>query len=177
MMSDRSSGAHACISVISYELFMCVSVSIGAPSCVMARAISNGQGSLGCCMKASKLERAVKRHASCKALQEDFLGSASFLTETSVRSPRKLFIFIICKNVFRIKVSKKEIHLISKQEALFLGLSAQDLGLGLVTPTTPTDQSASMFSQKPPERSPDQIPPRSSSNSDATRNTLQAQRK
>ena len=34
-------------------------------------------------------------------------SSASFLTEISVSSPRKLFIFIIFKNIFWIKVSKK----------------------------------------------------------------------
>ena len=34
-------------------------------------------------------------------------GSASFLAEISLRSPRRLFIFIIQKYIFRIKVSKK----------------------------------------------------------------------
>ena len=33
--------------------------------------------------------------------------SASFLAEISVRSPRKLFIYIIYKHIFWIKVSKK----------------------------------------------------------------------
>ena len=34
-------------------------------------------------------------------------GSAYFLAETSVRSPRKIIIFIIYKNIFWIKVSNK----------------------------------------------------------------------
>ena len=34
------------------------------------------------------------------------VSSASFLAEISVRSPRKLFIFIILKNIFWLKVSK-----------------------------------------------------------------------
>ena len=34
-------------------------------------------------------------------------ASASFLAELSLRSPRKLIIFIIYKNIFWIKVSKK----------------------------------------------------------------------
>ena len=45
-------------------------------------------------------------------------SSASFLAEVSVRSPRKLFIFIIYRNIFRIKLSKKTFHLILKKEAL-----------------------------------------------------------
>ena len=36
-------------------------------------------------------------------------SSASVLAKTSVRSPRKLFMFIILKNIFWIKVSKKNI--------------------------------------------------------------------
>ena len=35
--------------------------------------------------------------------------SASFLAEISVRPPRKIFIFIIPKNIFWIKVSKKKL--------------------------------------------------------------------
>ena len=42
-------------------------------------------------------------------------SSASFLAELSVSSPRKLFIFIIYKNVFRIKSSKKIFYLILKK--------------------------------------------------------------
>ena len=34
------------------------------------------------------------------------VSSASFLAELSVRSPRKLIVFIILKNIFWIKVSK-----------------------------------------------------------------------
>ena len=37
-------------------------------------------------------------------------ASASFLAEISVSSSRKLFIFIIYKNIFRIKVSKKQLN-------------------------------------------------------------------
>ena len=37
----------------------------------------------------------------------DINTSEVFLAEILLRSPRKLFIFIICKNDFRIKVSKK----------------------------------------------------------------------
>ena len=45
-------------------------------------------------------------------------SSASFSAELSVSSPRKLFIFIISKNIFWIKVSKKTFYLILKKEAL-----------------------------------------------------------
>ena len=48
------------------------------------------------------------------------LTSASVLAEISVRSPQKLFIFIIQKNLFRIEVSGKICHLILKKEALAL---------------------------------------------------------
>ena len=48
------------------------------------------------------------------------LLSASFLAEISVRSLRKIFIFIIYKYIFRVKVSKKIFHLILKKEALSL---------------------------------------------------------
>ena len=44
--------------------------------------------------------------------------SAFFLAETSVSSPRKLFIFIIQINIFWIKVSKKLLKLNLKKEAL-----------------------------------------------------------
>ena len=37
------------------------------------------------------------------------VSSASFLAELSVRSPRKLFIFIIYKNVSWMKVSKNKL--------------------------------------------------------------------
>ena len=53
-------------------------------------------------------------------------GSASFLAELSVRSPRKLVIFIIYKNIFWIKVSKKYFNLILKKEALCDGLSLRN---------------------------------------------------
>ena len=47
----------------------------------------------------------------CVAADEGWLkstpSSASFLAETSVSTPRKSFIIIICKNSFWIKVSKK----------------------------------------------------------------------
>ena len=46
--------------------------------------------------------------------------SASFLAEISIRSPRKIFIFIIYKNVFWIKVSRKVCDLILKTEALVI---------------------------------------------------------
>ena len=46
------------------------------------------------------------------------LYSASFLAEISVGSPQKLYIFIIYKNIFWIKVSKKYFYLILKKEAL-----------------------------------------------------------
>ena len=39
--------------------------------------------------------------------EHDTVASASFLAELSVSSPQKLFIFIIKKNIFWIKVSKK----------------------------------------------------------------------
>ena len=39
-----------------------------------------------------------------------FTSSASFLAEIPLRSPRKLFIFIIYKYIYRIKVSKKIIN-------------------------------------------------------------------
>ena len=48
------------------------------------------------------------------------LCSASFLAEISVSSPRKLFIFIIQKILFWIKVSKKTFYFILKKEALLL---------------------------------------------------------
>ena len=35
-------------------------------------------------------------------------ASVSFLAETSVRSPQKVFVFIIYKNVFWVGISKKE---------------------------------------------------------------------
>ena len=38
--------------------------------------------------------------------KEALASSASFLAELSVRSPRKLIIFIIQKNIFWIQVSK-----------------------------------------------------------------------
>ena len=41
-----------------------------------------------------------------------------FIAEISTRSPRKLCIFIIYKNVFRIKVSKKIVNLILKKTSL-----------------------------------------------------------
>ena len=44
--------------------------------------------------------------------------SASFLAELSVSSPRKIFIFIIKKYIFWIKVSKKIVYFILKKEAL-----------------------------------------------------------
>ena len=40
------------------------------------------------------------------------------LAEISPRSPRKLFIFIMCKNIFWIKVSKKLFNLILKKTSL-----------------------------------------------------------
>ena len=42
-----------------------------------------------------------------KNLNFSFHTSASFLAEIPLMSPRKLFIFIIKKNIYRIKVSKK----------------------------------------------------------------------
>ena len=42
--------------------------------------------------------------------------SASFLAEISVRSPRKLYIFMIYKNIFWIKVSKKHFIWFWKQQ-------------------------------------------------------------
>ena len=45
-------------------------------------------------------------------------SSGYFLAEISVSSPGKLFIFIIYKNLFWIKVSKKIFDLILKKEAL-----------------------------------------------------------
>ena len=52
-------------------------------------------------------ERETDKSQLSKALLVTF--SASFLAELSVRSPRKLFIFIIKKNIFWIKVSKNKI--------------------------------------------------------------------
>ena len=46
------------------------------------------------------------------------ITSEVFLAEISLRSPRKLFIFIIYKNIFRIKVSKKTFYLILKKTSL-----------------------------------------------------------
>ena len=46
------------------------------------------------------------------------VASASFSAEISVRSPRKLFICIIYKNVLWIKESEKKNYLILKTEAL-----------------------------------------------------------
>ena len=52
-------------------------------------------------------------HTHCRSLANtssaagNMWTSASFLAEISVRSPRKLFIFIIYKNLLCIKVSKK----------------------------------------------------------------------
>ena len=48
----------------------------------------------------------------------DVKSSDSDLVEMLVRSPRKLFIFVICKNILRIKVSKKIFYFILKTEAL-----------------------------------------------------------
>ena len=47
-----------------------------------------------------------------------YMTSAFFVADTSVMSPRKLFMFIILKIVFWIKVSKKIVYLILKTEAL-----------------------------------------------------------
>ena len=65
--------------------------------------------------------RLIKLHRSCVGMRfscvlfcyvtKVSLGiSASFLTEISVGSPRKLFNFIISKNLFRIKVSKSTLR-------------------------------------------------------------------
>ena len=65
----------------------------------------------------------IKRRGELKLIKvfqsEVLPNSASFLAEIPVRSPRKLFIFIICENVSWIKVSKKNDYLILKTEALF----------------------------------------------------------
>ena len=45
-------------------------------------------------------------------------ASAYFLAELPLRSPRKLFIFIILIYIYRIKVSKKINKLILKKETL-----------------------------------------------------------
>ena len=59
-----------------------------------------------------------KRH--CPGATAQVLGSASYSAETSVRSPRKLLIFTIKKNIFWIKVSKKKLFNFEKK-ALVLG--------------------------------------------------------
>ena len=46
------------------------------------------------------------------------MQSAVFLAEILVCSPRKLYIYIIYKNIFWIKVSKKYVYLVLKKEAL-----------------------------------------------------------
>ena len=51
-------------------------------------------------------------------------SSASFLAEISLKSPRKLFIFIIKGNLFRINVSEKTLYSILKTEALLSSTSA-----------------------------------------------------
>ena len=48
------------------------------------------------------------------------LPSASFSAEISVTSPRKIFSFIVYKNYFWIKVSKRIVILVLKTEALVL---------------------------------------------------------
>ena len=45
-------------------------------------------------------------------------SSVAVLAEISLRSPRKLFIFIIKQYIFRIKVSKKQFNLILKEASL-----------------------------------------------------------
>ena len=50
------------------------------------------------------------------------LSSASLVAEISVSSPRKLFVFIILKTIFWIKVSRKIFYFILKKEALELSL-------------------------------------------------------
>ena len=46
--------------------------------------------------------------------------SVAVLAETPFRPPRKLFIFIVKKHIYRIKVSKKIVYLLLKTEALFI---------------------------------------------------------
>ena len=61
----------------------------------------------------------------CLQTQDSASISVFLLAEISVKSPRKIFIFIIWKNVFWIKVSKKMVYLILKTEALALMCAAQ----------------------------------------------------
>ena len=59
----------------------------------------------------------------CSALFVQYVWtSISVLAEISLRSPRKLFSFIIKKYIYRIKVSKKIYYLISKKN--FTGMNA-----------------------------------------------------
>ena len=52
-----------------------------------------------------RIVAASVNHASCRACR--FLNSEAVLAEISLRSPRKLCIFIIKIYIYRIKVSKK----------------------------------------------------------------------
>ena len=54
-------------------------------------------------------EASLAKDTTRKALVRttDVVSSASFLAERSIRSPQKLFILIVWKNIFWIKVSKK----------------------------------------------------------------------
>ena len=56
--------------------------------------------------------------------------SASYLAEISVKSPRKLFIFIIYKNIFWIKVSKKTFNF--NFEKSFTGWHSLQTGTGAI---------------------------------------------
>ena len=54
--------------------------------------------------------------------------SVAVLAEIPLKSPRKLFIFIIKKYIYRIKVSKKTNYLILKKTSLIYTMSATDVG-------------------------------------------------
>ena len=77
----------------------------------------------------STLQVTLKLHIALTVLRITYLlhyiaslGSPSFSDGLSVRSPQKLFTFIIWWNSFWIKVSKKILYLILETEALVWGI-------------------------------------------------------
>ena len=81
-------------------------------------------------------------------------ASATFLAEISVNSPWKLVIFIIWKNLFWIKVSKKTFYLILKIEALPGALDDASIKAAALSrgSTTTCTNNASFFGYPPCKR-------------------------
>ena len=80
---------------------MCISNHTGVvPSHELCSVIDGRQGTEG-------TRRRHLRYRGVKCSRAHLLFSGSFLSEISVRSPQLLFIFIIYKNIFWMKVSQK----------------------------------------------------------------------